>query len=65
MRRTPARSARCSPAPLRAFAANVPVEEGIGIIEDASVVFEDAEGLLDDGRSLLEQAEDLLGEILP
>jgi hypothetical protein len=52
-------------APLRTFAANVPVEEGIGIIEDATVVFEDAEGLLDDGRSLLEQAEDLLGEVLP
>jgi hypothetical protein len=52
-------------APLREFAARVPVDEGIALIEDASAVFEDAEGLLDQGRSLLEEAEDLLGELLP
>ncbi len=51
--------------PLRAFAANVPVDEGIAVIEDARVVFEDVSSLLDRGGSLLERAEDLLQEILP
>ena len=51
--------------PLRTFAANVPVEEGIAIIEDASVVFEDVGSLLEQGEGLLEEAEDLLNEILP
>jgi hypothetical protein len=52
-------------APLRAFAANVPVEEGIAIIEDASVVFEDVRSLLDDGAGVLEEAERLFERILP
>ena len=52
-------------APLRVFASRVPVDEGIALIEDATVVFEDAGSLLDQGQSLLEEAEDLLGEILP
>ena len=51
-------------APLRAFASRVPVEEGIALIEDASVVFEDAEDLLDRGQSLLEEADDLLEDLL-
>jgi len=52
-------------APLRVFASRVPVDEGIALIEDATVVFEDAGSLFDQGQSLLEEAEDLLGEILP
>jgi hypothetical protein len=51
--------------PLRAFVSRVPVDEGIALIEDATVVFEDAESLFDQGQSLLEEAEDLLGELLP
>ena len=50
---------------LRAVAARLPVDEGIALIEDATVVFEDAGSLFDQGQSLLEEAEDLLGEILP
>jgi len=51
--------------PLRAFAANVPVEEGIAIIGDATVVFEDVGSLLEQGEGLLEEARDLLDGILP
>jgi hypothetical protein len=52
-------------APLRGFAANVPVDEGIAIIEDARVVFEDAQSLLDRGGGLLDRARDLLEGLLP
>jgi hypothetical protein len=49
--------------PLRAFAANVPVEEGIAIIEDARVVFEDVESLLDRGGGFLDELQATLGEL--
>jgi hypothetical protein len=49
---------------LRAFAANVPVEEGIAIIEDASVVFEDVESLLGEGQGFLEEVTGLLDQLL-
>lgn len=52
-------------APLRASAANVPVEEGIAVIQDARVVFEDAQALLERGGGLLGEADDLLDRILP
>ncbi|MGI9021064.1 MAG: hypothetical protein ACR2G3_10180 [Solirubrobacterales bacterium] len=52
-------------APLRAFARNIPVEDGIAVIEDASVVFEDVGSLLEQGEGLLSEAGDLLDEILP
>ena len=50
--------------PLRAFAENVPVEEGIAIIGDASVVFEDVESLLGEGQGFLEEVNDLLDDLL-
>jgi AcrR family transcriptional regulator len=41
--------------PLRAAAANLPVEEAIALIQDASGVFEDAQGLLGDAGNALDQ----------
>lgn len=49
--------------PLRAFAANVPVEEGIAIIEDATVVFDDVGSLLEQGEGLFDQARDTLEDL--
>jgi hypothetical protein len=45
-------------APLRAAAANLPVDEAIALINDASEVFDGAQGFLGD-------ADDLLDQILP
>jgi hypothetical protein len=42
--------------PLRAAAANLPVDEGIALIQDASVIFEDAQGLLGDAQGFLDRA---------
>jgi hypothetical protein len=41
--------------PLRAAAANLPVDEAIALIQDASSIFEDAQGLLGDAGDALEQ----------
>jgi hypothetical protein len=42
-------------APLRVAAENLPAEEAIALIQDASDVFEDAQGFLGDARDALEQ----------
>jgi AcrR family transcriptional regulator len=42
-------------APLRAAAANLPVDEAIALIQDASRVFGGAQGLLDDADEALDQ----------
>jgi hypothetical protein len=41
--------------PLRAAAANLPVDEAIALIQDAGAIFEDAQGFLDDAGDALEQ----------
>jgi AcrR family transcriptional regulator len=42
-------------APLRAAAANLPVDEAIALIQDASGVFEGAQGILGDAGDALDQ----------
>jgi len=51
--------------PLRAFAGNVPVDEGIALIEDARAVFEDVRGLLGRGAAFLDDPEGLLRDLIP